>query len=272
MILPGVGPVGLGACSLPRGASTMVTSVVRPVVSTPVPIASKVSPTTQLLIGPTAVGGGAGYSSSPNPMGAGAVSGGLVTNLVVSGAFPTQPAVQLINPAPQSSVTAQNNGPAPLMLQASLAPPGLTQVQQQQASLGSGTPTAGGKAFQQQASLAPPGLTQVQYILPTLPASNPKSPSPQLPAQATSVFTLPSAPPTHGSLANGKQASVSPLAGYASSPAVGVVSPGAGGEAHTHRNTHMHTHILISILIHTYTCTHTSTLSLTPILIHTHSD
>ncbi|XP_031431538.1 protein capicua homolog isoform X2 [Clupea harengus] len=213
MTFPGVGSVGLGACPL-RGASTVVTSVVRPIVSTPVPIASKprdsthshkAPPTTQLLIGP-ATAGGAGYSSSssssPNPMSAGAVPGGLVTNLVVGGAFPAQPAVQLFSPSHHYSGHSHSNGPAPLsLLQPQLLPASLA-------------PSAGGKA-----------LAQVQYILPTLP----KSPSPQLSNHPTSVFTLPTAPPTHVSLANGKQAGASAsLAGYASSPAVGVVSPGAG--------------------------------------------
>ena len=191
-----------------RGASTVVTSVVRPIVSTPVPIASKprdsthshkAPPTTQLLIGP-ATAGGAGYSSSssssPNPMSAGAVPGGLVTNLVVGGAFPAQPAVQLFSPSHHYSGHSHSNGPAPLsLLQPQLLPASLA-------------PSAGGKA-----------LAQVQYILPTLP----KSPSPQLSNHPTSVFTLPTAPPTHVSLANGKQAGASAsLAGYAFSPAVGV--------------------------------------------------
>ncbi|KAL2083846.1 hypothetical protein ACEWY4_019364 [Coilia grayii] len=209
----GASAVGLGACPS-RGASTVVTSVVRPVVSTPVPIASKprdgpthspkAPPTQQLFIG-QATTGGAGYSSAPpTAVGGAGLPGGVVTNLVVGGAFQTQSAVQLIGSS-QSSGPSQPNGPAPLsLLQPQVLPAPLA-------------PSAGVKA-----------LPQVQYILPTLPASNPKSPSPQLPNQPTSVFTLPTAPPTHISLSNGKQAGVAPVTGYASSPAVGVVSPGAG--------------------------------------------
>ncbi|KAI4905560.1 hypothetical protein NFI96_001630 [Prochilodus magdalenae] len=202
--------LGLGAA---RVASTVVTNVVRPVVSTPVPTASKpphdrkpAVPQTQLLIGSGAAGGGAtggGYysSSSPSPISAGgAGQGGLVTNLVLGSPFQAPPAVQLITPPPPqnpaSPATAtQSNGPVPVPL---LQPHILNT-----------------------ASLAPPTgqkpITQVQYILPTLSANNPKSPSPQQPSQPTSVFTLPTAPAT---LANGKQS------GYASSPTVGVVSPG----------------------------------------------
>ncbi|XP_072536622.1 protein capicua homolog isoform X2 [Salminus brasiliensis] len=204
--------LGLGAV---RVASTVVTNVVRPVVSTPVPIASKsphdrkvAAPQTQLLIGSGAAGGGSagggGYytSSSPSPVSTGGASqGGLVTNLVLGGPFQAPPAVQLITPPPphnpaSPATPAQSNGPVPVpLLQPHILPT---------------------------ASLAPPAgqkpITQVQYILPTLSANNPKSPSPQQPSQPTSVFTLPTAPPT---LANGKQS------GYASTSAVGVVSPAA---------------------------------------------
>lgn len=208
-----------------RVASTVVTNVVRPVVSTPVPIASKsphdrkpALPQTQLLIGPGATGntatasaGGGGYysSSSPNPVSASAGQGGLVTNLVLGGTFQAPPTVQLVTPpppqnpaSPASVPLTHSNGPLPLpMLQSHILP---------SASL---APTSGQKP-----------ITQVQYILPTLSANNPKSPSPQQASQPTSIFTLPTALPTHASLANGKQS------GYVSSPAVGVVSPGARGE------------------------------------------
>ncbi|XP_029928820.1 protein capicua homolog isoform X2 [Myripristis murdjan] len=240
-----VGPLGLNpllGMGAVRVASTMVTNVVRPVISTPVPIASKprdggtsssphppdrksLTPQQQpqLLIGsgpgsgPTATGGGYYSSSSPNPVGAGVGPGGVVTNLVLGGAFPAQPAVQLITPSPQPQSSqqqappttpvsvphSQTNGPLPVPL-----------LQPQ---------------FLPAPSLAPPGgkaITQVQYILPTLPAStNPKSPPQQL-SQPTSIFNLPTAPPTHVSLANGKQQASSSLTGYTSSPAVGVVSPG----------------------------------------------
>ncbi|KAM9798037.1 protein capicua homolog [Neosynchiropus ocellatus] len=229
----GVNPLlGLGAV---RVASTMVTNVMRPVISTPLPVTSKardggasssphpperksLTPQQHFLIGPGSGSGvaGGGYfsSSSSSPVAAGVGPGGVVTNLVLGGALSTQPAVQLISPSPQpqlsqhhtispSAVSAQHsqaNGPLPLPL---LQPQFL--------------PTS---------SLAPPGgkaITQVQYILPTIAAnSNPKSP-PQLPSQPTSVFTLPTAS-AHVSLANGKQQASASLAGYTSSPAVGVVS------------------------------------------------
>ncbi|XP_051576723.1 protein capicua homolog [Myxocyprinus asiaticus] len=204
-----------------RVASTVVTNVVRPVVSTPVTITSK-SPhdrkpaaQTQLLIGPGAIGnaatplaGGGGYysSSSPNPVSASAGQGGLVTNLVLGGTFQAPPTVQLVTPPhppnPASPASAHSNGPLPLpMLQPHILP---------SVSL---APTSGQKP-----------ITQVQYILPTLSANNPKSPSPQQASQPTNIFTLPTALPTHASMANGKQS------GYISSPAVGVVSPGARGQ------------------------------------------
>ncbi|XP_060777522.1 protein capicua homolog isoform X3 [Neoarius graeffei] len=204
-----------------RVASTIVTNVVRPVVSTPVPIASKsaqdrkaAAPQAQLLIGSGMAGsgatlassGGSGYysSSSPSPGTAPGGQGGL--NLVLGGTFQAPSAVQLItspasqNPASPATVTpTQSNGPAPLpVLQPHILP------------TASPAPSAGQKA-----------VTQVQYILPTLSANNPKSPSPQQPSQPTSIFTLPTAPPTLASVANGKQS------GYTSGPAVGVVSPGA---------------------------------------------
>ncbi|XP_077065981.1 protein capicua homolog isoform X1 [Siphateles boraxobius] len=202
-----------------RVASTVVTNVVRPVVSTPVPIASKsphdrkpALPQTQLFIGPgttgnvaTASAGGGGYytSSSPNPVSASAGQGGLVTNLVLGGTFQAPSAVQLVTPPPpQNSASpasfTHSNGPLPLpVLQSHILP---------SASL---APSSGQKP-----------ITQVQYILPTLSANNPKSPSPHQASQPTSIFTLPTALPTHASLANGNQS------GYVSSPAVGVVSPG----------------------------------------------
>lgn len=220
-----------------RVASTAVTNVMRPVISSPLPIASKpreggssssphpperksLTPQQQpqLLFSP-GVGGGAaatggGYysSSSPNPAGA----GGVVTNLVLGGALPAQSAVQLITPSPPSQLPhqqalpstavsathSQSNGPLPVPL-----------IQPQ---------------FLPASSLAPPGgkaITQVQYILPSLPTNtNPKSPPQQL-SQPTSIFNLPTAPPTHVSLSNGKQQGASLPAG-----AVGVVSPGSRGE------------------------------------------
>lgn len=226
-----------------RMASTVVTNVMRPVISTPLPIASKpreggtsssphpperksLTPQQQpqLLIGSgggaAATGGGYYSSSSPSPVGAG--PGGVVTNLVLGGALSAQPAVQLITPSPQPQLSqqqmlpstavsaphSQTNGPLPLPL-----------LQPQ---------------FLPASSLAPPGgkaITQVQYILPTLPANpHPKSPPQQL-SQTTSIFNLPTAPPTHVSLANGKQQVTSSLTGYTSSQTVGVVSAGTRGES-----------------------------------------
>ncbi|MEQ2305826.1 hypothetical protein AMECASPLE_001909 [Ameca splendens] len=229
--------LGIGAV---RVASTVVTNVMRPVISTPLPIASKprdgglsssphpperksLTPQQQhqILIGPgagvgpPATGGGYYSSSSPNPVGA----GGVVTNLVLGGALPAQTAVQLITPSPHpqsshqqalpstavSASHSQTNGPLPLL--------------QPQFLPGSSLGPSGGKA-----------ITQVQYILPTLPAStNSKSP-PQNLSQPTSIFNLPTAPPTHVSLANEKQQGVGLQAGYTSSPAVGLVSPGTRGQ------------------------------------------
>ncbi|RXN36854.1 carcinoembryonic antigen-related cell adhesion molecule 1-like protein [Labeo rohita] len=82
------------------------------------------------------------------------------------------------------------------------------------------------------ASITPPSggkpVTQVQYILPTLPATaNPNSPSSQ---QTSSVLTLPSAAPTHVTLANGVHSGAGQGIRYASVPAVGGVSPGGGGQ------------------------------------------
>uniref|UniRef100_A0A087YE53 Protein capicua homolog n=1 Tax=Poecilia formosa TaxID=48698 RepID=A0A087YE53_POEFO len=232
--------LGIGAV---RVASTVVTNVMRPVISTPLPIASKprdggpsssphpperksLTPQQQpqILIGPgggvgpPAAGGGCYTSSSPNPVGA----GGVVTNLVLGGALPAQSAVQLITPSPHpqpshqqplpstavSASHSQTNGPLPLL--------------QPQFLPGSPAGPPGGKA-----------ITQVQYILPTLPANtNPKSP-PQNLSQPTSIFNLPTVPPTHVSLANGKQQGAGLQTGYAPSPAVGVVNPGARGKRST---------------------------------------
>uniref|UniRef100_A0A7N6ANS0 Protein capicua homolog n=1 Tax=Anabas testudineus TaxID=64144 RepID=A0A7N6ANS0_ANATE len=225
-----------------RVASTVVTNVMRPVISTPLPIASKprdggtsssphpperksLTPQQQpqfLIgsgsgVGATATGGGYYSSSSPNPISAGVGPGGVVTNLVLGGALPAQPAVQLITPSPQPQPSQQQTLPStavPAPHSQTNGPLSLPLLQPQ---------------FLPASSLAPPGgkaITQVQYILPTLPANtNPKSPPQQL-SQPTSVFNLPTAPPAHMSLANGKQQGTSSLTAYTSSPAVGVVSPG----------------------------------------------
>lgn len=239
----GVNPLmGIGAV---RVASMVVTNVMRPVISPPLPIASRprdggtssphpperksLTPHQQphLLIGSgggiPATGGGY-YSSSHNPLGGGVGPGGVVTNLMLGGALSAQPAVQLITPShhhhhhpsqqqafSSSAVSvphSQTNGPLPLsLLQPQFLP-------------ASSLASPGGK-----------GITQVQYILPTLPGNaNPKSPPQQL-SQPTSIFNLPTAPPTHMSLANGRQQMTSSLTGYSSSSAVGLVSPGTRGES-----------------------------------------
>ncbi|XP_072316208.1 protein capicua homolog isoform X2 [Eucyclogobius newberryi] len=233
-----MGPSSALGLGVSRAASTVVTNVMRPVISTPLPLASKLkeggaasSPHTpekksalhqQVLIGPGATGGltalGGGYysSTSPSSFGAGVSQGNVVTNLVLGAPLPGQPSVQLISspqPPPlqqqthlSSATSAQlshSNGPLSVpMLQPQFLP-------------GPSLAPAGGKA-----------ITQVQYILPTLPANpNPQSPPQQL-NQPTSIFNLPTVPSTHTVLTNGKQPSSSPLAGYTSSPSVGVVSPG----------------------------------------------
>ncbi|XP_069040750.1 protein capicua homolog isoform X2 [Lepisosteus oculatus] len=228
-----------------RVASTVVTNVVKPVVSTPVPIASKpaqlregAASASSPLANPLApdkkqpvligggVGGGAGQysSSSPSP----AIGG--VTNLVLghpfANALQTQHTVQLIAQQQQAHLQPQpSSNPGPSTSSNGPLPLGLLQPQ----------------FIPAPASLAPPcggkPITQVQYILPTLPASSApstKSPSPQQQQhQAPGIqFTLPAAPPSHAhsSPANGKTVGGAGAAGsgpgHASSPAVGVVSPG----------------------------------------------
>lgn len=195
-----------------RMAPTIVTNVVRPITSTPIPIASKPVDGTlppegkpKLLIGAGGAGGG-GYfsSSSPKPNG----QGGLVTGLVLGGAFPNQPTVQLITPPhPTPCNGASSNSAVPLPL-----------LHHQFLPTASITPSSGGKP-----------VTQVQYILPTLPATaNPNSPSSQ---QTSSVLALPSATPTHVTLANGVHSGAGQGIRYASVPAVGGVSPGGGVQA-----------------------------------------
>lgn len=202
-----------GAVSM---APTIVTNVVRPITSTPIPIASKPADggvavgalppdrKPKLLIGAGGAGGG-GYfpSSSPKPNG----QGSLVTGLVLGGAFPNQPTVQLITPpqhAPCNGAPSSSAVPLPLLHHQFLPAASIT-------------PPSGGKP-----------VTQVQYILPTLPpTANPNSPSSQ---QPSSILTLPSATPTHVTLANGVHSGAGQGIRYASVPAVGGVSPGGGGE------------------------------------------
>ncbi|XP_034016767.1 protein capicua homolog isoform X2 [Thalassophryne amazonica] len=170
-----------------RMAPTIMTNVVRPIASTPIPIASKpaegLSSLPQdkkaaLLIGgsgpqqlPITAGGGyLASSSSPSSVSVNTVGcNGLATSLVLGGSFPASQPVQLLTPQPP-----QPHGPAPLpLLQSQLQPSAAT-------------------------SAVPNPLAQVQYILPTNSPS-----SPQLTHQPTSILSLPSALPTNTALANG---------------------------------------------------------------------
>ncbi|XP_074543029.1 protein capicua homolog isoform X2 [Halichoeres trimaculatus] len=183
-----------------RMAPTMVTNVVRPIASTPIPIASKAvegvvplnslpqDKKTTLLIGgggpqQLPINAGGGYlssSSSPGPvsvtpLGSG---GGLVTSLVLGGSFPAAQPVQLLNPQPPQP---HAQPPLPVL-----------------------HPTAATSSHTPPTSLKP--LAQVQYILPTESPS-----SPQLTQQH--ILSL----PTNTALANGvhsgagiRVASVSP--------------------------------------------------------------
>ncbi|XP_028277210.1 protein capicua homolog isoform X2 [Parambassis ranga] len=152
-----------------RMAPTVVTNVVRPIASTPIPIASKpvegaitLSSLPQdkkatLLIGgggsqqlPITAGGGYLSSSSPGPVSVTPVGGSsLVTNLVLGGSFPTAQPVQLLTPQP---LQAHTQTPLPV-LQPQLHPSAAT------------------------CSLTAPAcskpLAQVQYVL---PAESPSSP------------------------------------------------------------------------------------------------
>lgn len=191
-----------------RMAPTMVTNVVRPIASTPIPIASKPvegavtlsslpqdKKATLLIQGggsqqlPITAGGG--YLSSPSSPGPVSVTplGGssLVTNLVLGGSFPAAQPVQLLTPQPPQT-HAQT--PVPV-LQPQLHPTAATS---------SLTPPAG-----------PKPLAQVQYILPTESPS-----SPQLTHQQ--ILSL----PANAALANGVHAG----AGIR----VASVSPGTRGE------------------------------------------
>ncbi|XP_059365047.1 protein capicua homolog [Carassius carassius] len=196
-----------------RMAPTVVTNVVRPITSSPISIISKPADggvaigtlppdgKSKLLIGAGGAGGG-GYFPSSSPKANG--QGSLVTGLVLGGAFPNQSTIQLITPpqpTPCNGAPSSSSVPFPLLHHQFLP-----------------TAPSGGKP-----------VTQVQYILPTLPAAaNPSSPSSQ---QASSILTLPSATPTHVSLANGVHSGAGQGIRYASVPAVGGVSPGGGVQA-----------------------------------------
>lgn len=174
-----------------RMAPTIVTNVVRPIASTPFPIASKpvegavtLSPLppdkkATLLIGaggpqlPVSAGGGYLSSSpSPGPVSVTPVGGSsLVTNLVLGGSFPAAQPVQLLAPQP-SQLHAQT--PLPV-LQPQLHP------------------TAAG----------PNPLAHVQYILPTESPS-----SPQLTHQQ--ILSLPTSAPLANGVHSGAGVRVSP--------------------------------------------------------------
>ncbi|XP_010774345.1 protein capicua homolog [Notothenia coriiceps] len=173
-----------------RVAPTMVTNVVRPIASTPIPIAIKpiegsatLSSVPQdkkstLLIGgggpqllPITAGGGyLSSSSSPGPVSV-TPMGGLVTSLVLGGSFPVAQPVQLL-------ATEQPHAQTPL--------PALQPQLHPSAATSSLTPPAG-----------PKPIAQAPYILPT---ENPSSP--QLTHQQ--ILSL----PTNASLPNGMHSGV----------------------------------------------------------------
>lgn len=186
-----------------RMAPTMVTNVVRPVASTPIPIASKPveaavalssvpqeKKATLLIAGggaqlPITTGGGyLSSSSSPGPISVTPVGGSsLVTSLVLGGSFPTAQPLQLVTPQPLQPHTQTH-------------PP----VLQPTAATSSVTPPS-----------CPKPLAQVQYVLPTESPS-----SPQLTHQH--FLSL----PANAALANGMHSGV------------GIrVSPGTRGETET---------------------------------------
>ncbi|XP_075437828.1 protein capicua homolog [Ascaphus truei] len=158
------GPQGLGI--LPHGlrpAATVVTNVVRPVSSTPVPIASK--PLCEGRIPGSPVGIGVMYTSdrkpmqqlapqAPSPHLQGKPAGGLVTNLVLGAHGYGQPVPGSGGGLGHPPVTAlqfitQNTAGGPN----GTLPLGILQPQQL-------LPAVPGKRG---------GITQVQYILPTIP-------------------------------------------------------------------------------------------------------
>ncbi|XP_034456694.1 protein capicua homolog isoform X1 [Hippoglossus hippoglossus] len=193
-----------------RIAPTVVTNVVRPIASTPIPIASKpvegaitLSALSQdkkatLLIGgggpqqlPITAGGGYLSSSSPpGPVSVTPVGGSsLVTSLVLGGSFPAAHPVQVLAPQPP-----QPHSQTPLpVLQPQLHPT---------AAFSSLTPPSGSKP-----------LTQVQYVLPT---ENPSSP--QLTQQQ--ILSL----STNAALANGVHSG----AGVRVSPGIRVQTQSPG--------------------------------------------
>ncbi|XP_069804645.1 protein capicua homolog isoform X4 [Dendropsophus ebraccatus] len=215
------GPQGLGV--FPPGlkpASTVVTNVVKPVSSTPVPIASKPLPmsrgsSSELCDGRipgSPVGIGVVYahdrkpvqqltSPASSPLPQGKPAGGLVTNLLVGAPSYGQPAPSSGNgpgPAPVTALQFITQNPAGSPNGA--VPLGILQPQQL-------LPAASGKRG---------SITQVQYILPTIPQQLPGGIQFTLPPGNAKVIAAPQAVPI-----------VQP--GPAASPSLGIVS--AAGRA-----------------------------------------
>ncbi|KAG8429812.1 hypothetical protein GDO86_010351 [Hymenochirus boettgeri] len=218
------GPQGLGI--LPPGlkpASTAVTNVLKPVSSTPVPIASKPLPVTrsssssdlcESRIPGSPVGIGVVYAhdrkqvqqmTSPvnSPHSQSKTAGGIVTNVLLGAPSYGQPAPSSGNgTAPVTALqfiaqnpTGNSNGAMPL---------GILQPQQL-------LPATAGKRG---------GITQVQYILPTIPQQLPGG------AAASIHFTI---PPTNAKMIATPQALPIVQPGPAASPSLGIVS--AAGKA-----------------------------------------
>ncbi|KAM4703038.1 protein capicua homolog [Rhinophrynus dorsalis] len=215
------GPQGLGI--LPpvlKSASTAVTNVVKPVSSTPVPIASKPPPVTRCSsnselcdgrIPGSPVGIGVLYaqdrkpiqqlaSSANSPLQQGKPTSGLVTNLLVG--------------APSYGQTAPSSGsgtaPAPITA--------LQFITQNPAGSPNGAVPLG-ILQPQQLLTATPGkrgsITQVQYILPTIPQQLPGG------TAASIHFTL---PPANAKVIATPQALPVVQPGPAASPSLGIVS------------------------------------------------
>ncbi|KAM6958743.1 protein capicua homolog [Aplochiton taeniatus] len=208
-----------------RMASTVVTNVVQPMVSTAIPIASKPmegavtlsalphDKKATFLIGgagaqllPITAGGGYLSSSPPDPISVARVGDrGFLTSLVLGGPFSAAQPVQLLAPHPQH---VSGHAPAHLpLLQPQLLP--------------------GATAFAPPASTE--ALANIQYVIPTFSAADTDSPSPQPHQPQTRVLAVPATPPTHVTLANGFHTGAGVGIRYAS--ALGGVSPGARVQA-----------------------------------------
>uniref|UniRef100_A0A4W4E8I0 Protein capicua homolog n=1 Tax=Electrophorus electricus TaxID=8005 RepID=A0A4W4E8I0_ELEEL len=244
--------LGLGAV---RVASTVVTNVVRPVVSTPLPIASKsphdrkpTAPQAQLLIGPGAMGGGASAGGAPPTLTS-------LANGKQSG-YASSPAVGVVSPGArvqtQSPVlqgkmlvpmATVRTAPAPSQQFPLVAPPLPVQngaqtgnkiiqiapmpvVQSQLPSAGSPFSVTMGTATvvapgstPSQAVLLPPPPTRITYV-----QSTPGGPSPIPLVSTTTGPASQTAPPTPGSA---YVPGVSPLATFAAiaHPGQALVQP-----------------------------------------------